>query len=162
MSENYDMRVGIWIHKDFQDTKYTDREGKSVSLIPTKATKKAACYDLRAAEDVPVYGKHKAKIRTGLLMLIQPGWEGLIRSRSGLASKVGVFVINSPGTIDEDYVDEIAVNLYNTGDLRFAIQAGDRIAQICFKPKYETEFYRLGTAPEQITDRIGGHGSTGV
>ncbi len=69
-------------------------------------------------------------VPTGIVLAIPEGHEGQVRSRSGLALKRGVFVLNSPGTIDSDYRGEIGVILANLGPEPFAIERGDRIAQL--------------------------------
>ena len=96
-------------------------------------------------------------IPTGLRVRIDPGFEGQIRSRSGLAAKYGVFVLNSPATIDSDYRGHIQVILANMGPSIFEVRPGDRIAQMVFAP--------VARAKCNYKDAIrgeGGFGSTGV
>ena len=69
-------------------------------------------------------------IPTGIKLEIPSGYEGQIRSRSGLASKNGIVVLNSPGTIDYDYRGEIKVILINLGNKIFEVLPGMRIAQL--------------------------------
>jgi dUTP pyrophosphatase len=102
--------------------------------LPTRATDKSAGYDLQSVEGVILNPGERMLIKTGLVMIIQSGFEGQIRPRSGLALKHGITVLNAPGTIDSDYEGEIKVLLINHGDEAYSIREGDRIAQIVFAP----------------------------
>lgn len=129
--------------------------------VPTMETSGAAALDLRALERTSVAIGSHALIKTGLKMAIPKGFVGMICSRSGLALKNGVFVLNAPGVIDSDYRGEIGVVLANFGTERFFIEPGDRIAQMMFVPYVEPEFVISSELDE--TDRgQGGFGSTGV
>lgn len=88
-----------------------------------------------------------------------------IRSRSGLALKHGLCVLNSPGTIDNDYRGELGVILYNAGYDAYRIKLGDRIAQGVLNPLCQAEFEEVSLEEfnKLSTDRgAGGFGSTGV
>ena len=94
-------------------------------------------------------------------MKIPIGIEAQIRPRSGLASKYGVTVLNSPGTVDSDYRGEIKVILINLGNNNFKIKRGDRIAQIIFSSIIQVEFMPKTSIHEtQRGER--GFGSTGI
>jgi dUTP pyrophosphatase len=115
--------------------------GDSLAPMPEYQTKQAAGVDLSAWWEVGVAGEYRTilpgqfqVIPTGLCSRIHPGFEGQIRSRSGLAAKHGVFVLNSPGTLDSDFEGEIKVILANIGPLTFEVRPGDRIAQMVFAP----------------------------
>jgi dUTP pyrophosphatase len=96
-----------------------------------------------------------------LLKIKMPeGMEGQIRSRSGLANKYGVFVLNSPGTVDPDYRGEIKVLLANMGHLPFDISEGDRIAQLVFS-RYETPSLNANSISHYERGEKG-FGSTGI
>lgn len=132
-----------------------------ISFIPQQMYRFDAGRDLRAAISVPstIMPNSRALIPTGLRMqLSEENWEIQIRSRSGLAAKHGVFVLNSPGTVDYNYREEVKVILFNAGDEPFTILPGDRIAQMCVREVPEVQF-ELGDVDK--TDR-GGFGSTGV
>ncbi len=109
--------------------------------LPARATKHSAGVDLRAA------------IPTGFALAIPPGYEGQVRSRSGLALESGVVLPNAPGTIDADYRGEVHVILHNTGDRAVRFARGDRIAQLVIAPVAEPIFEEveqpeaLGTTP---------------
>jgi dUTP pyrophosphatase len=97
-------------------------------------------------------------ISTGLSIALPTGYECQVRSRSGLAAKNGVFALNSPGTIDEDFSSEVKVILQNTSPERYVIKQGDRIAQVVMAKVYQAVFFEVETIEE--TGR-GGMGSTG-
>lgn len=104
--------------------------------LPQYETDLAAGMDLRAALTDPVTllpGK-RALVPTGLRIALPPGYEAQVRPRSGLALKHGVTLVNAPGTIDADYRGEIKVILINHGEEPFAIQRGERIAQLVIAP----------------------------
>lgn len=131
------------------------------ATIPTRGTPVAAGLDLYAIADQCVPPGQCVAVTTGLAIELPPGYEGQVRPRSGLAMKWGVTVLNSPGTIDEDYRGEVKVLLVNhrsTGD--FWVMKGDRIAQLVISPVVlmdAVEVEELGS-----TDRgAGGFGSTG-
>lgn len=106
----------------------------------------------------------RALIPTGLHFQIPTGFELQVRSRSGLALKNGIMVLNSPGTVDSGYRGEVKVILFNTGEEPFTIQHGDRIAQGVIAPvqtKLTTCFRTVNNLDD--TDRgQSGFGSTGV
>lgn len=124
-----------------------------------RATPGSAGFDLVAAARCEIPAQDCIKVPTGLELEIQPGFEGQVRPRSGLASQ-GITVANAPGTIDSDYRKEVMVLLYNNTKQPFMIARGDRIAQLIISKLPEvivTEVDEL--SPEQ--ERKGGFGSTG-
>ena len=86
--------------------------------------------------------------------------EAQVRSRSGLALKKGIFVLNSPGTIDQDYKDDIGVILYNSSDEDFVIYENDRIAQLVFNVILDDIRFNEVKIFTEGNDRNGGFGST--
>jgi dUTP pyrophosphatase len=126
----------------------------------------AACFDISAAVKKPVAiqpGEY-AVIPTALKINIPEGYELQVRSRSGLAASYGIFVLNSPGTIDEDYQGEIKVILMNLGKNVEHICRGSRIAQISLSPVVKAELVQLNTGDlfDGETNRGDkGFGSTG-
>lgn len=128
--------------------------------LPAYATDGAAGMDVLAAEDVivPPGGRHA--VATGYALAIPPGFEVQVRPRSGLALKHGITVPNTPGTIDSDYRGEVKVILINHGTEDFAIQRGDRIAQLVLAPVVQARWNVVDQL--DVTDRgAGGFGSTG-
>ena len=95
-------------------------------------------------------------------MDIPKGYHIEVRSRSGLALKAGIFVLNSPGTVDSDYTGEIGVILCNAGKEPFKISVGDRIAQMVVI-HHENPSFTLVKEIQKDTERgSGGFGHTGV
>ena len=87
--------------------------------------------------------------------------EAQIRSRSGLAAKFGVFVLNSPGTVDEGYRGEIGVVLCNLGAADFAVNIGDRIAQMVIADRCICKTEEVEGELTETERGTGGFGSTG-
>lgn len=131
------------------------------AIIPKYQTAGAAGLDLHASESAVIAAGSHATISTGLMMEIPQGWEGQVRSRSGLAAKNGVFVLNSPGTVDVDFRGIIKVILANMGTSEFRVKMGDRIAQIVFAQAPQVAVTEVDII-EDTARGAGGFGSTGV
>jgi len=100
-------------------------------------------------------------IPCGFRMAIPAGYEAQVRPRSGLATKHGVSMPNTPGTIDADYRGEVMVPLINLGRERFVVEPGMRIAQMVIAPVARASVVRVDELDP--TSRGGkGFGSTGV
>jgi len=125
-------------------------------LMPIKSTEKSAGYDLFAQESTHVLPGQCVLVRTGVKTVMPDNIMGLVCSRSGLAFKQQVFVLNAPGIIDADYDQEIGVILFNAGIHEFHIDAGMRIAQMIFVENATASHITTTAA------RTGGFGSTGV
>lgn len=124
--------------------------------------------DLCAVERFVLYKDEPKLVRTGIAIQLPPGFEGQIRSRSGLALKYGVSVLNAPGTIDPSYRGEIGVILIWNGfkgnhkeDHCFYIEPGDRIAQLVIS-QYSPVVWNLVPILAETQRGEGGFGSTGV
>ena len=130
--------------------------------LPGYASAGAAAMDLLAAVAAPVVlaPGGRALIPTGLRVALPAGHEWQIRPRSGLALKHGVTLVNSPGTIDEDYRGEVGVILLNTGAEPFTVERGMRLAQAVLAPVVRGVFEEMVGLPE-TTRGEGGFGSTG-
>jgi dUTP pyrophosphatase len=129
--------------------------------LPAYATTGAAGMDICAAESLILRAGKRAAVATGMAFAIPAGYEVQIRPRSGLALKNGVTCLNTPGTIDSDYRGEIKVILANLGDDDFAVQVGDRIAQIVVAPVTQAAMILVDSLDETARG-AGGFGSTGV
>jgi dUTP pyrophosphatase len=130
--------------------------------IPKYATKEAAGMDLHACLDAPITLAvgGRMTVPTGIAIALPRHFEAQVRSRSGLAAKHGVFVLNSPGTIDADYRGEIKVILQNAGPDPFTIRPDERIAQLVVAPVTRSWWVEVEELDD--TDRgDGGFGSTG-
>jgi dUTP pyrophosphatase len=145
---------------------------KEGAVFPKKATEGAAGYDLCACipdytTGMMIHPNNTAIISTGLNVNIPEGYEIQIRPRSGLAAKHGVTVLNTPGTIDCDYSGdgenfELKVILINHNRMPFAINHGDRIAQMVVAKLVEHDLVEVEEFSKTANQsRTGGLGSTG-
>jgi len=134
--------------------------------LPARAHHGDAGVDLYSAEDVELAPGHRALVRTGIAVAIPLGMVGLVHPRSGLAARVGLSIVNSPGTIDAGYRGEIKVALINLDPaVPIVVNRGDRIAQLLVQ-RVElldlvevSSFDEAGLADTSRGD--GGHGSSG-
>jgi dUTP pyrophosphatase len=130
------------------------------SKIPVFKTEGAAGADLFCCEPKLVKPGQGELIGTGIALEIPPGYEGQVRTRSGMAA-AGRFVVNSPGTIDCDYRGEVKVIIHNLSNEPLYVNAGDRIAQLVIKPTLRVEFVEA-TSLGSTERGEGGFGSTGT
>jgi dUTP diphosphatase len=130
--------------------------------VPTYAHPGDAGADLVSAEDVVLAaGGGRALVRTGVAVALPEGYVGLVHPRSGLAARLGVTVLNAPGTVDAGYRGEILVNLINHDPVAPAkISRGDRIAQLVVQRVERADFQIVEELPGSERGP-GGHGSTG-
>jgi dUTP pyrophosphatase len=99
--------------------------------LPTYARPGDAGLDLSSAVDVTVEPGRRAMIPTGVAVAIPEGHAGLVLPRSGLASKQGLTLANSPGLIDAGYRGEVTCAVVNLDPGEpVTIRRGDRIAQL--------------------------------
>ena len=134
--------------------------------MPSRAHEGDAGVDLFSAVDVELAPGRRALVSTGIAVAIPHGMVGLVHPRSGLAARVGLSIVNSPGTIDAGYRGEIKVALINLDPEKpIVVNRGDRIAQLLVQ-RVElpdlvevTSFDEAGLADTTRGD--GGHGSSG-
>ncbi|MGF1465088.1 MAG: dUTP diphosphatase [Sandaracinaceae bacterium] len=135
------------------------------AVLPRYATAGAAGLDLSACLEEPLTLSPGDRVRvpTGWAIALPPGHEGQVRPRSGLALRDGITVLNSPGTIDEDYRGELQVLLVHLGDEPVTLRSGDRIAQLVVAPVRTVRPTVLdeGEALPPSGRGEGGFGSTG-
>ncbi len=131
--------------------------------LPQYETGGAAGMDLMAAIDGPITLSpgERTLVPTGLCVDIPPGFEGQVRSRSGLSLKHGIVCPNSPGTVDSDYRGELRAIVANLGSEPFVIERGMRIAQFVLSPVVQAAWHRVDVL-EETARGSGGFGSTGV
>ncbi len=135
------------------------RVGEHNLPVPRRETVEAAGFDLRAADLWILYPGEQVAIKTGFAWAVPEGMVGIIKDRSGLASRSRI--VTAAGVIDSDYRGEIAVLLRNEGDNSFKIAPGDRIAQLLIVPcllGYCEEVSELS----ETARGAGGFGSTGA
>ena len=136
--------------------------GASDLPLPLRMTADSAGFDLPAAvrEPVTIAPGERRLIPCGFHMALPPGYEAQVRPRSGLASKHGVTLVNSPGTIDADYRGEVHVPLINHGDAPFTVERGMRVAQMVVLPVPPVQFVEVDDLDETGRGQ-GGFGHTG-
>ena len=129
--------------------------------LPAYAHPGDAGADLFAACDVDLAPGERALVPTGIAIALPDGYVGLVHPRSGLAHRLGVTVLNAPGTVDAGYRGEILVNLVNHDRVITAkISRGDRIAQLVVQRVERAHFHGVDHLPDTVRG-AGGHGSTG-
>lgn len=133
------------------------------ALLPKRQSALASGLDLASAHKEPLVLKahQRVLLSTGVAFSIPAGLEGQVRSRSGLALKHGIAVLNSPGTIDADYRGEIKVILANFSSEDFVITFGMRIAQLVIAPVILHEIMEV-TVLGDSSRGADGFGSTGL
>ena len=117
--------------------------------------------DLVSTESLRLEPGQRALVGTGVRIALPDGYAAFIVPRSGLATKHGITIVNSPGTVDAGYRGEIKVTLLNTDTAQaFNIAPGDRIAQMIVMPVTRAHFIPVDELPESVRGQ-GGFGSTG-
>ncbi len=135
--------------------------------LPAYQTAGAAGADLCAnfpegarAAGLTLAPMERAICPTGLRVAVPEGYEMQVRPRSGLASRHGITLPNTPGTIDSDYRGPLGVSLVNLGPAPYTIRHGDRVAQVIVAPVLQAGFAVVDALGETARG-AGGFGSTG-
>lgn len=121
-------------------------------------------FDLYSVSEITIEPLGRALISTGIALDIKDGYEIQVRSKSGLAINEGLFVLNSPGTVDSGYNDEIKVIIFNTNNVSYTIKKGMKVAQAVLSPVVNGDWVNLLKVDEiEEKDRGDkGFGSTGI
>lgn len=145
--------------------------------LPEYANFGDAGMDVRAAESIDILPGETVVIPTGLKVAIPVGYEIQVRPRSGISLKTPLRLVNSPGTIDSGYRDEMGVIMHNSskegkdiysisekGNKQgiYRINKGDRIAQIVLNEVPIIKWKMCDDVSETGINRGGGFGSSGV
>jgi dUTP pyrophosphatase len=132
------------------------------AVLPRQAYEGDAGLDLVACERVTLAPGERAVVPTGIAVAIPEGHAGFVQPRSGLASRHGLGVVNSPGLVDPGYRGELKVVLLNT-DARepFTVEPGMRIAQLVILPVPAVELVEADELPESAERGARGFGSSG-
>jgi dUTP pyrophosphatase len=134
------------------------------SVDPQYAYSTDSGFDLYSTEEVGISAFGRSLIPTGLHIDIPEHYELQVRSKSGLALKDGIMVLNSPGTVDNGYTGEIQVIVFNTNNHPITIKKGQKIAQAVFSSVACGKWINFNKV-ENINDKDRGDkgfGSTGV
>lgn len=134
----------------------------SSANVPVYAHPGDAGADLTAAEACVLAPGARMTVPTGVSIALPDGYAAFVVPRSGLAASHGITIVNSPGTVDAGYRGEIKVTVLNTDTSRpFAIEIGDRIAQLIVMPVSRVTFVPVQKLPGSHRGE-GGFGSTGL
>ncbi|MFM9918188.1 dUTP diphosphatase [Lacisediminihabitans sp. H27-G8] len=129
--------------------------------VPSYSHPGDAGADLTAAEAVQLDPGQRATVATGVSIALPDGYVAFVVPRSGLASRHGITIVNSPGTVDAGYRGEISVTLLNTdSSVPYSVAVGDRIAQLVIMPVSRARFIPVSTLPGSHRGESG-FGSTG-
>ena len=129
------------------------------AVLSSRGSVGAAGYDLCAASNCIIPSRGKGTVDTGLAVSLPPGTYARIAPRSGLA--IRNFIDVGAGVVDSDYRGEIKVILFNHSVEDFAVQAGDRIAQLILE-RIKTPQVKKVAALDDTDRGVGGFGSTGT
>ncbi|MET1018167.1 dUTP diphosphatase [Orlajensenia leifsoniae] len=134
----------------------------TASTLPSYSHPGDAGADLHSSEALVLEPGQRATVGTGVAIALPDGYAAFVVPRSGLASKHGITIVNSPGTVDAGYRGEIKVALLNTdSSMPYSVAVGDRIAQLIIMPVTRARFIEVERLPG--SDRgEGGFGSTGT
>jgi len=130
--------------------------------LPTYAHPGDAGADLVTTSDLTLAPGERALVGTGIAVALPDGFAAFVHPRSGLAHRLGVGIVNAPGTVDAGYRGEVKVLLVNHDPRRPAVfHRGDRIAQLVVQRVEQARFHEVARLPG--SDRgDGGYGSTGI
>ena len=118
------------------------------AVVPTRAHDGDAGLDLSACERVELGPGERAMVGTGLAVAIPEGHAGLVQPRSGLASRHGITILNTPGLVDSGYRGELRIILLNTDASEpFVVEPGMRIAQLVIVAVPELEPLEVDELP---------------
>jgi dUTP pyrophosphatase len=125
------------------------RRLRADAVVPARAYDGDAGLDLAACEQVVLEPGERALVGTGLAVAIPPGYAGFVQPRSGLASRHGLTIVNTPGLVDSGYRGELRIILLNTDrDRPFVVEPGMRIAQLVVVPVPGVEPVEVEELPE--------------
>lgn len=131
------------------------------ALIPNYAHIEDAGMDIYSNEEKVIPARSWDLVKTGFSMELPSGYEAQVRSKSGLSLKSGLIVLNSPGTIDENYRGEVGIILMNVSNTDYKVEKHQKVAQMVIN---KVEHFKI-----EIVDEIssssrgdGAFGSTGL
>jgi dUTP pyrophosphatase len=142
------------------DLNYSSKEGRILSYN----YESDSGFDLYSIEQITIPAFGRALVPTGIVLDIPEGFEVQIRSKSGLALNQGLMVLNSPGTIDQGYIGEIKVIIFNTNNHSVIIERGMKVAQAVLANVVSGKFVTLNKIEnvDQKERGSNGFGSTGI
>ena len=130
------------------------------AVLPERAYEGDAGLDLVACDRVELGPGERAVVGTGLAVAIPEGYAGFVQPRSGLASRAGITIVNTPGLVDSGYRGELRVVLLNTDrEHAFVVETGMRIAQLVVLPVAAAWPVEVDELPESVRG-VRGFGSS--
>lgn len=118
--------------------------------------------DLYCMDDVEIAPQGMVMVHSGIAVSIPRGFEGTLRPRSGMATKRGITLANTPATIDSNYRGEVMIPLYNLGTEVVRVDRGERVCQLLIKLQPEPQFVEVDEFSDPTTNRgDSGFGSSG-
>lgn len=127
--------------------------------LPSKAHTGDLGYDLYANEGVAVFPSETKVVKTGIAIQFPVGYGAVIKDRSSVATKKGLFTV--AGVIDNGYIGEIGIALYNGTDSLIHVTPGEKIAQLVLIPTVNFEVTEVDEVVSADQRGDGGFGSTG-
>jgi len=151
--QNYVQQIEVKYSKSHEDSK-----------DPHYAYISDSGFDLYSVEEKSIEPFGRVLIPTGLHIDIPEGYEIQIRSKSGLALKQGLMVLNSPGTVDQGYLGELQVILFNTTNQKVKIEKGQKVAQAVLCPVVSGKWVKIVEKTDlgEKDRNNNGFGSTGI
>lgn len=157
-AEEYASHIdGVVVDMFVPQVKFTLEQG---ARLPEYAHDTDSGADLFSNEEHFISAGETVMVDTGLKIELPEGYEAQVRSKSGLACKHGVHVLNSPGTVDCGYRGPVKVILHNAGKETFHVKPGDKIAQLVIAPYIQGKFHTVAALSETVRGE-NGFGSTG-
>ena len=129
------------------------------ATVPTKAHENDLGWDLHCLEDITISAQNRAVIRTGIAIGFPENVGGMVKDRSGVASKQGLYV--HAGVIDPDYTGEIQIVMFNSTTTDVTVRKGAKIAQLLLLPVFFVTEVQLVGNLEDTKRCDAGFGSTG-
>jgi dUTP pyrophosphatase len=131
--------------------------------LPVKKYKGDIGFDIVAVERTLLSPGHGGLVRSNHRFILPPGTWADVRGRSGLSVK-GIWV--ATGLIDTNYRGVVGVVMMNLSNRIFAIDPGDRIAQVVFMPDPDIQLEEISPDDSRLTEDTSrgeaGFGSTGI
>jgi dUTP pyrophosphatase len=134
------------------------------AILPKYNYQTDSGFDLHSVEDITIPPFGRAFVPTGLSFQFDENYEIQVRTKSGLAIKQGLMVLNSPGTVDQGYSGEIKAIIFNVNNESVTIPKGMKVAQAVLCPVVNGGYVNILEVNQlEETDRgSNGFGSTGI
>ena len=129
-------------------------------ILPLEMNEKGDWVDLRAAEDMKLWGGYYYYIPLGISVELPEGYEAHVAPRSSTFKNWGIIQTNSVGIIDNSYCGDNDIWMMPVYATRFTeIKKNDRICQ--FRIVEKQPHLEFETVDHLGNEDRGGFGSTG-